>query len=441
MESVLDATELVDQLVGAVAGLQAHDLSRLTAKESLALVRAVEVAQRRLEHAATRLADHLDSTGAYGVDGHRSAKAALVHVARLPGAEAHARVQTARALRSLPGVEAVFAAGEAPVASIRAIGRVAANPRVQGFLDDVVDTVFAEQARTSRHDDLVAFVREWERVADSDGPGVDPARTFQRRTASHVQNEADGSWTLTAHHASLEGAVVDSIFRRFEHGEWLADHEAALAEHGPGYRPEQMPRTPAQRRADALLAVFRAAASAPADGQPPEPVVNVVIDEQTLATELARTAGEDVTDDPARVLSGERICRTTTGAALHPADAVAALLVGHVRRVVLDAHGTVIDLGRRRRCFTGSSRHAALLQDAIRNRSGTRCFWASCLSPPGQVDHHHEWHRHGPTTPGNSQPACGHHNRLKETGYRNALAPDGTITYLRPDGTPITPPA
>lgn len=441
MESVLDATELLDELIGVVAGLQAHDLGRLTAKESLALVRTVEVAQRRLEHVATRLAGHLDATGAYGVDGHRSAKAALVHIGRLPGAEAHARVQTARALRSLPGVEAVFAEGEAPVASVRAIARVAANPRVQGFLDEVVDEVFADQARTSRHGDLVAFVREWERVADSDGPGVDPARSFERRTASHVQNEADGSWTLTGHQASLEGAVVDSVLRRFEHGEWLADHEAALAEHGPGYRPEQMPRTPAQRRADALLAVFQAAASAPADAQPPEPVVNVVIDEHTLATELARAAGEDVVHDPARVLTGERICRTTTGAVLHPADAVAALVVGHVRRVVLDSHGTVIDLGRRRRCFTGSSRHAALLQDAIGNRSGTRCFWASCLSPPGQVDHHDPWHRHGPTTPGNSQPACGHHNRLKETGYRNHRAPDGTITYLRPDGTPITPPA
>ncbi|HEX4902612.1 MAG TPA: HNH endonuclease signature motif containing protein, partial [Acidimicrobiales bacterium] len=194
-------------------------------------------------------------------------------------------------------------------------------------------------------------------------------------------------------------------------------------------------------RADALLAVFRAAASAPADGQPPEPVVNVVIDEQTLATELASTAGEDVRHDPARVLNGQRVCRTTEGAVLHPSDAVAALVVGHVRRVVLDSQGTVIDLGRRRRCFTGASRHAALLQDAIRNRSGTRCFWASCLSPPGQVDHHDAWHRHGPTAPSNSQPACGHHNRLKETGYRNVLAPDGTVTYLRPDGTRITPPA
>ena len=111
---------------------------------------------------------------------------------------------------------------------------------------------------------------------------------------------------------------------------------------------------------------------------------------------------------------------------------MAALLVGHVRRVV-------IDLGRRRRCFTGSSRQAALLQDAIRNRSGTHCFWASCPSPPAQVDHHDPWHR--TTTPANSQPACGHHNRLKETGFRNELASDNTVIYLRPDGTPITPPA
>lgn len=434
----LGAEEVVASLADGVTALHAVDLARLTAREQLALAGALEVVSRRLDHAKDTLAGHIDATGAHGIDGHKTAKAALVHINRVPGAEAHGSIQTARALRRMPEVDAAYAAGKIPTASVRAIARVASNPRVQDFVDDLVDRIFAEQASEASHDDLAAFVRDWERFADADGTDQDRDHTHRRRNASLVRNDLAAAWHLRGDFGDLDGACMAEVLAAYEHAEWLADRDAALAEHGPGATPDQFPRTPAQRRADAMFEIFRRAAAVPGDAPSPDPLVSIVIDQETLETELARVAGAPVEHDLARL--DERICRTTSGHPIHPSDAVAALLVGHVRRVVIDAASNVIDLGRRRRCFTGSSRDAALLQTAIRARGGTRCFWADCNSPPQwmQVDHDQTWRALGPSDIANSKTACGHHNRLKETGYRPVRGPDGTYTYLRPDGTHIT---
>lgn len=228
----------------------------------------------------------------------------------------------------------------------------------------------------------------------------------------------------------------------YEAAEWETDRAEAVAVHGPDVAPDQFARTPAQRRMDALHQIFRRAGATPADAQSPEPLVNVVIDAETLETELARTAGNDPDPSPIVERVEGRICRTIDGHRLHPSDAVAALLVGHVRRVVIDAASTVIDLGRKRRCFTGSARDAARLQAAIADRGGLRCWWG--CDPPArrhQIDHRQPWAAGGDTNATNSGIGCPWHNRLKETGYRPVRNPDGTYTLLRPDGTPITPPA
>lgn len=436
--SEVSAREVIDRLLGDVAEVQELDLDGLSAKEAMAVAGALEVARRRLDHGTDRLAGHLDETGKHGVDGHKTAKAALKHVGRLPGAEAFVRLRTARALHILPTVAEAYEAGTIPTASMRAIGRVAANPRVRPFLDEVIDGLIAEQASTQHHDAFVEWLREFERLADADGADQDHARTHERRNARIVQNEADDSFEMRANTGALHGAAMAEIFALFEAAEWEADREAAIAEHGPDATPDQFPRTPAQRRADALLAIFRRAAATPADARSPEPLVSIIVDEETLETEVARASGDpDAQHDPQRL--DQRICRTTSGHRLHPGDVLAALIVGQVRRTVIDSASNVIDLGRRSRCFTGSAREAAFLQAAIRDRRGTRCFWA-CDSPTQQVDHHEPWRRLGQSNVANSNIGCGHHNRLKEAGFRPVRRPDGGYDLIRPDGSKITPP-
>ena len=119
---------------------------------------------------------------------------------------------------------------------------------------------------------------------------------------------------------------------------------------------------------------------------------------------------------------------------------VAAALIGHVRRVVVNVEGTVIDLGRKQRCFTGAARDAVLLNQAT---SGgiPRCMWPGCDRAVRhlQIDHVDAWRKGGPTDTHNGQPRCGFHNRLKEAGFIPHREPDGTWTYHRPNGGgPIT---
>ena len=137
--------------------------------------------------------------------------------------------------------------------------------------------------------------------------------------------------------------------------------------------------------------------------------------------------------DPATV--NHRRCETTTGVRMDPTDVVEAAIVGHVRRVVIDSAGVVVEMGRKRRLFTGAAREAVLLADS-------RCIWGACgvAAEHCQIDHSLEWARDGTTDPRNGGPGCGRHNRFKNRGYTVHRQPDGTWLILRPDGTPITHP-
>jgi hypothetical protein len=451
MES-MGVEEVVEALTTGVDALGSLDLDALTAREAMTLTRAVEVVRRRLDAQTDRLSGHLQDTGKFGVDGHRSAKDAITYVGRLPSDEAHNRVLLFRRLAGLPKVADAYERGLIATEAARAIARLAANPRVAPLLDDVIDDLFVEQATTDSHQGFTAWLRDLERAADADGAAADAERTHQRRRTTFTHNAADDSYQLRTDCGSLQGAVLGEVLAAFELAELEADRAEAIATHGPDATPAQYRRTPTQRRTDPVVAIFLLAAAAPSDVVVPDPVVNVVIGAETLEDELARVAGTTPTSARASERRGERrvdevasrrICRTLSGRPLDPSDVVACLLVGHVRRVVVDSTSTVIDLGRKRRCFTGSARDAADLRAAIRRRGASMCFWGDCTSTPHrqQRDHVHSWRAAGTTNTRNSDLGCGYHNRLKETGYRPVRRADGRYDLLRPDGTRITPPA
>jgi Domain of unknown function (DUF222) len=441
----LDEVAGLDAAVGALAGLE---LESLEAEDLLGLVADVEVVARRLDSVRVRLAGSLDRGGAYSVDGHRSARAALRHLGRLSGPEAARRVRTARALRELPAVGAGFDAGRVPTEMAHAVGRVASNRRVGEFLEGA-DPIFAEQACEEPHDDFVAWLGEWERLADADGADQDDEQAHRRRSVSLVQNEIDGSWLLRGQFGALQGAVLAETLAGFLAAEDEADRAEAIERCGPDATAAQWVRSGSQRRADALVALVGHACEG-APGRAGGPLVNIVIDQASFEEMITRrtappaarrrptipdtgTAG----DDP-----GGRVCSTTSGHTLSPHDALAAAMVGHIRRVVIDGDGRVIDLGRSRRLFTGASKAAAEIHGAIAARGPTRCLWSGCTASNQwlQIDHHTPWPQGGRTDQDNANLLCGHHNRLKTTGYTPVRGPDGTWRLLRPDGTHITPP-
>ena len=122
--------EVVELLSAGADGLLELDLDGLTGREAMSLARAVEGIRRRIDAGTDRLAGHLDETGKFGVDGHRSAKGALTFIGRLPSAEAHARVHTSRRLKHLPAVAGAHRRGDISTEAVRAISNLAANPRL-----------------------------------------------------------------------------------------------------------------------------------------------------------------------------------------------------------------------------------------------------------------------------------------------------------------------
>ena len=217
------------------------------------------------------------------------------------------------------------------------------------------------------------------------------------------------------------------------------DWDQAKARLGRQPRLEELARTRAQRTWDAFVNMCRAAAATPADAQSPEPLVNIVMTQEAFEAELARLAGADADRDPADVDAHR--CHTELGDDIPAAEALQAALVGHVRRVVVDAASNVINHGRKRRLFTGSSRHAVEIQAMLRGRTGLRCCWPGDDGHPHhlQADHRRAAARGGPTNTDNGDIYCGVHNRLKEHGFKPVRLPDGTWTITRPDDTPITP--
>ena len=355
-------------------------------------------------------------------DGLRSLRSWLAHRYRLTPADAAGRVRDA-ALVETPGFAAPMRGAALSDSQVDALARARANPRCGAELTDAAE-VLVEQSQQLTGTQFRAAVAHWERLADTSGPEPDPEITHQRRCASWLQGP-DGTWQLRARFAAAQGAAL------VEHLE--AHLQTAFAEDRDQAGPDApLARSGPQRRADVLAdAIVRAADSHRSTGT--ECIVNIVVDHDTFTQHLRAALGLEphgTVTGPAR----DRICRTTSGAELHPDDAVAAAIEGHVRRVVFDSAGVVVDLGRTRRLFTGAARRALDL-------STEGCVWAGCHTPLRwcQGDHIQPWHRAGPTDQTNGGLLCARHNRMRNHGWSTRRDHTGQWHTIRPDGTTVDP--
>ncbi|MGB3735051.1 MAG: HNH endonuclease signature motif containing protein, partial [Ilumatobacter sp.] len=262
--------------------------------------------------------------------------------------------------------------------------------------------------------------------------------------------------------AGGDGVTTDEIigiYETFCTAELDNDLAARRDLHGNDAHNHDLARTAAQRSYDAIIAIFRAAAStakAGVDGTAAATVVNIVTDSTTFARIMAaaglaptsinglpvdpftglpaaNTLLEDLMADPAGL--GSIRCETDRGIPVHPHDVLRAVLAGHIRRVVLDSDGHVIDYGRKKRLFRGPARDAAKL--LIRC-----CQHPGCDLPTGwsDVDHNTEWNEHGRTDQNNAGILCAKHNNAKHhLKLRRQRATNGIDYTILPDGTIILP--
>ncbi len=423
-----DIVALLADAVDAITTLGSIDATTADAQVLDQLVAGVEQLRRMTDAAATDAAAIVDARNPFRSQGYMNARTYLKQRAQLSGPEAHRRLQTARMRDRLPEWSNAARSGTVGVAQSEAMARVTANTHIDAevlerdagmLLDDAINLPFVEFERN---------LRTWEALADPDG---DADRNERAKARRHVEliPHPDGGWNLTGFLPELLGVEFTEIFAWYCEAEWRHDWADARQRLGDHATQNDLARTEAQRRADAMLAMARASVSRDPDvARPPTSAitVDILLDHDTM---IAHASGD--TPDSARFRNV--VCRTQSGRRLHPDDAINAALVNHIRRVVYDSSGTIIELGRRSRLFRGSSRDAVMLLL-------TTCVWIGCDQPVAWCDADHSlgWKAHGPTVPRNGQPLCNGHQHLKETGFQVYRDNHGHWHIIDPHGNEIT---
>jgi hypothetical protein len=402
----------------------------MTREERCELLGEVTRAKREVLAAQVDLLDLMDDQADFAPDGHRSLRNLVVAQTNCDMTSAGLKVRAMIALRALPEMRSLLAAGEIGVAQIQTLAPAYGNPRVRGDLPKIEDQLLVWAGWDWAEFDRC--VDDFVRLVDSDGAEQRARRAHEDRHFRHAHT--GGNYHGTHSCGAAQGAAIDRVMDHFERAEFDADWTDAKTRVGDGnVTKADLTRTAQQRRADAFHAMCLAAAAATPGLRPPAPLVNIVMDPRPLAeTIIWATTG--VRPDPDLSDIASRRCHTTDGVPMPPGDALAAMLQGHVRRVVID-RGVTIDMGRRQRLFRGNNRDAAMLRN-------THCVWAGCDIPTShcETDHGTPWVNHGATNAADGAPLCGRHNKWKTRGYTVHQHPDGTWHTVRPDGTNINRP-
>jgi hypothetical protein len=399
-------------------------VSALDAVELRSWLEEVEVLRRTVEAAGVAAVGVVDRSNPFRTQGFLSAKSVVKHMCRLSGPEAHRRVQTARLHQALPEWADAEADGRVGVAQSELMAHIAANPRIAAAVLERDAPALLDDAIGQSFDEFERRARTWEALADPDSDRDRNERAHANRDV-RIRPRPEGGWTITGNLAELDGCEVNEIFAWFIDAQWHTDWADARSRLGDAATTNDLARTEAQRRADAFVAMAKAAASAAPGSQAPKTTVNILIDDKTFDAHLR---GESV--DPRRYR--DVVVRTQSGRRLHPDDAVNAALIGHIRRVVYDGSGTVIELGRRQRLFRGSSRDAVMLLL-------TTCVWIGCDRPIAwcDADHSVSWKAFGATVPRNGGGLCDCHNNLKERGFQVYRDDHGTWHVIDPQGNEL----
>jgi hypothetical protein len=320
------------------------------------------------------------------------------------------------------------------VANADAIARLFANRRLADRFESVIGNLLSE-AQRMEHDDFRRLPARWELLNDP-ATRAERAEIDQRRDA-HM-SIVDGKGTLLAQFGDLDAARNREIFERFVQAEFERDWAETLERYGDAAKASLMPRSDAQRRADALSAIFTRAASMPQGSRPPKSVAIMHVDWHS-AQEMLTMAGlfpervaVDPFEDPTPLISQLR-CETGDGELINPDEVLKVLLEGYVRFVIHNDEGIPIKWGRLRRLFTGASRQAV---KSLR----WRCQTAGCRVRAGQCqgEHHTPFSEGGLTDPDNAGPCCKRHNLAKQReGWRVERDRYGHFHTYRADGTEI----
>lgn len=418
--------------------------------------RELELQRRAIEAEQALLVSAIDARSIAQKDGHRTINAFLRAELNCSSSEAATLRSLGRTVNQFDGVGDAWMEGRIGRSQVAQLARARGNHRIVDRLGPFVP-ILVTQAEILDASDFAALVDETIRRLDEDGAHDARDDAFEHRNA-HVSAVGDGIVVHASGGDPLGAAEMVEIFDAFVEAEFAKDVATRKERHGDNASFHDLERTDRQRRADALQSVFRAAAASDGSTIAAKLVLNIVVDAASYAqithaaglatdtgldgepldpfTGLARPMDllDEMVADPAALL--ERRCETDSGAPVHAHDVLRAALSGHVRRVVVDSNGVVVDMGRKQRLYQGSAREAAKLLMK-------RCEHPGCRLPVKfcDVDHADEWERDGGSTDQeNGRSRCNPHNALKSTKrWRSKRATNGKTYTIREDGTIMLP--
>jgi hypothetical protein len=346
----------------------------------------------RLDARIAEAVADVDAAELWRGDGSVSMAGWLKRHARDTGGDAVRTVRAARLARDCPEVGESWRAGRLSGGQVRVLAANVVDP-VRGLFAqhagavvqlleplDVRDTITATQTWVAR--------AKIELALDGKLP-PEPERALHLSPMLNGRGKLDGTFDSEAYE------VARTALR-------LAERRDAEGED----------RTPAERRADALLDLFRNFLDHQhvKVGGRHRPHVNVVVDHERLDS-----------------CEGGR---TIEGAPLDPAAIGALLCDANIHRVIRQGGSSILDYGRATRSIPPAVYTSLVLRDL-------RCRFPGCdrLCCWTEGHHIHPWELGGRTDLGNLVLLCSHHHRVIHTkGWHLKLLPSGTVEVTRPDG-------
>ncbi|MBN2112884.1 MAG: DUF222 domain-containing protein [Acidimicrobiia bacterium] len=338
----------------------------------------VQRLDRLMSRAQARKANVVAAAHRRGVpqaEGFGSTTAWLIAVTGEPPAVCRSRVRVALALQHMPQTTQAFACGDV------------SEPRVRLLVEarEAAPAVFARDERllVSQACSLSArvfpkAVAHWRRLADPDGARADAAKAFQGRRLC-VSATWGGMVRLDGDLDPESGSVVMTAI-------------GSLAE--PWALDRGDSRSPAQRRADALVEICRRhldSSDRPRQGGERPHLL--------LTLSPAELAGDGLVDLDTGSITAETARRLTCDCNLTP--------------IALDSQGDPVAVGRRTRVVPPALRRALEARDG-------GCTHPGCDVPARWCDAHHiqHWARGGKTEMANLKLLCRRHH-----GWEHDQAP------------------
>jgi len=380
----------LDDLDEAVDALIASDASNYC--DGASMERLCRV-QARLESFVTEATAAFEAGEEWAADGAKTAPAWLATRCRLPQAAARRRVRLGRALRHLPECAEAWREGAIGTDQARAIASARRHRTESSMARD--EGMLVSQAAQMGFEDFYRVLSYWKQLADPDGADTAEEERKNRRNV-FLEASFTGMWLGQMTLDPVSGTIVAGELNRLEHQMFEADCAEARERLGRTARIDELARTSAQRRADALVEMATRSASAPADGIRPAPLFSVFVGYETIHG---------------------RICELENGTVMPPSALTPWMDSAYFERAIFSL-GTRIDVSARARLFTGGTRRALELRDRM-------CTHPYCYEPAErcQADHIQPWAEGGATTQENGRLLCGFHNRLRNQRQRQRPPP------------------